>query len=262
MQHVLTLRKIFLIFGFISVTFACATSKSHQSTNISLKAETVPEGISLTFDYIPPETTYMFIGIKKGLEKSPPANPHNAVFNSSGIRGESLEQVKRARRIVFPIVQSGEAYAISVHFAKEGYQPIEGIPEWINTECIAGNGIYFDSNIKLKLDDTQTTVTLSSEPVFSSEVVFDTYKYSYNITIIEKYTETEIISSGGCFGDHTTNALKCVFEPEWTNHLNEENYLVSGSYPAYVTAFCNIIYDNIKWFVEVAKTPEFVYRYN
>lgn len=76
---------------------------------------------------------------------------------------------------------------------KKGDQPIEGIPEWIIVDCTAGNGIYFDRNIELKLDDAHTTVTLSSEPVFSSEVVFDTYKkYSYKITVIQKYTEIDI----------------------------------------------------------------------
>lgn len=257
MQKIRALRIISLVMGFVLVTFGCATSKSRQ--NIGLKAETVPEGISLTFDYIPPETTSLFIGIQRGLEKSPPANPHNVIFNYSSITGDSLEQVKKIGRIVFPIVQSGETYKISAHFNKEGHQPIEGIPEWITVECTAGNGIYFNKNIELKLDDAHTTVTLSSEPVFSSEVVFDTYKYSYDITIIQKHTETEVLSMGGSAGDHTTNALRCVFEPEWTNLLNEEKSLESGSYPAYVTAFCNIIYDNIKWFVEIAKTPEFTY---
>jgi hypothetical protein len=258
MQNFKALRIISLILGFVLVTFGCTTSKSRQSVDIGLKAETVPEGISLTFDYIPSETTRLFISIAKG-EYSSPANTHDVIFSYSNIMGESLEQVKKNRKIVFPIVQSGEAYRISVNFNKEGYQPIEGIPEWIFAECTAGNGIYFNRNIELKLDDAHTTVTLSSEPVFSSKVTFDTYKYSYDITIIQKHTETEVLSMGGSAGDHTTNALKCVFEPEWTNLLNEENALESGSYPAYVTAFCNIIYDNIKWFVEIAKTPEFIY---
>jgi hypothetical protein len=180
-------------------------------------------------------------------------------FNFSNITGESLEQVKKTGRIVFPVVQSGETYRISASFNIEGYQPVEGMPEWINVECIAGNGINFNKNIELKLDDAHTAVTLSSEPVFSSEVTFDAYKYSYDITIIQKHTETEVLSMGGSAGDYVTNALKCVFEPEWTNLLNEENSLESGSYPAYVTAFANIIYDNIKWYVEIAKTPKFTY---
>jgi hypothetical protein len=258
MKQIKTLMAVLFIFGFALAFFGCATSKSYQSVDIGLKAETVPEGICLTFDYIPPETTRLFIGVEKG-EHSPPANPHSVIFSYSSIMGGSLEQVKKTGRIVFPIVQSGETYNISVHLNKEGYQPIEGIPEWINTECTAGNGIYFNKNIELKLNNAHTTVTLSSEPKFSSKVIFDTYKYSYNITIIQKHTETEVLSMGGAAGDHTTNALRWAFEPDWTNLLNKEKSLESGSYPAYVTAFCNIIYDNIKWYVEIAKTPEFTY---
>jgi len=257
MQHFKTLRKISLILGFILVTFGCATSKSHQSVYIGLKAETVPEGISLTFDYIPPETTSIFIGVQKGLEHSPPVNPHNIVFSYSSITGDSLEQVKKTKKIVFPIVQSGEIYRVAVSLNKDKYQPIKGIPEWINVECTAGNGIYFNRNIELKLDNAHTTVTLSSEPVFSSKVIFDSNKYSYSMTIIQKHTEEEVLSIG--MGNNDVAGLKWVFEPECTNSLNEKNNLESGSYPAYVTAFCNIIYDNIKWFVEIAKTPEFTY---
>ena len=261
MQHFKALRTrtwfaISLILGFTLVTFGCATSKSLQSVNIGLKADAVPEGICLSFDYIPPETTYMFIGIRKGLEKSPPVNPHNIVFNYSGIRDEALEQVKKTGKVIFPIVQSGEIYSIDVALNKEGYQPIEGIPEWINLECTAGNGTYFDRNIELKLDNAHTTVTLSSEPVFSSKVNFDVNKYSFNLQIIQKHTETEVQSFGI---NRDTDGLKWVFEPEITNSLNEDNDLEKGNYPAYITAFCNIIYDNIKWFVEIAKSSEFTY---
>jgi hypothetical protein len=262
-----SLRKIPLILGFISVIFGCATSKpvsskpepgeNQQSVDIGLKAETAPEGICLTFDYIPPETAYLFIGIQKGVEKSPPVNPHKIIFNFSVISDDALEQVKRTGKVIFPIVQSGEIYSIDVSFNQEGYLPIEGIPEWINAECTAGNGIYFNRNIELKLDNAHTTATLSHEPVFSSKVDFDEDKYIYNMTIIHKYTETEVQSIG--IRNKNTAGLKWVFEPDCRNALNEDNALEKGNYRAYVTAFCNIIYDNINWFVEIAKTPEFTY---
>ena len=257
MRKFKSLRKIPLIFGFVLVIFGCTTSKSRQSVNIGLKAEAVPEGICLTFDYIPPETTYLFIGIQKGLEHSSPFNPHNIIFNYSGIRDDALEQVKKTGKVIFPIVQSGELYRVDVAFNREGYQPIEGIPEWIGTECTAGNGISFNRNIELKLDNSHTEVTLSSEPVFSSKVIFGANKYIFNITIIQKHSETEIRSIG-IRDDNTVNGLRWVFEPECTRVLNEQDF-EKGSYSAFVTAHCNIIYDNIKWFVEIAKSPEFTY---
>jgi hypothetical protein len=269
MHKIKSLGKILLILGFISVIFGCATSKpvssepepseAQQSMDIGLKAETVQEGICITFDYIPPETTYLFIGIQKGIEKSPPVNPHNIIFNFSVISDDALEQVKRTGKVIFPIVQSGEIYSIDVSFNQEGYLPIEGIPEWINAECIAGAGIYFNRNIELRLDKAHTTATLSSEPVFSSKVVFDDDKYSYNMTIIQKFTETELQSIG--IRDKNNTGLKWVFEPECKDILIEDNALEEGNYSAFITAFCNIIYDNINWFVEIAKSPEFTYSF-
>jgi hypothetical protein len=44
-----------------------------------------------------------------------------------------------------------------------------------------------------------------------------------------------------------------------TNDLIEGEYLQSGNYTAYVTAYRNVIYDNVTWAVEIAKTPEFIY---
>jgi hypothetical protein len=75
---------ISLIMSFVLAAFGCATGKpvsgkSRQSVNVGLKAEAAPEGISLTFGYIPPETTRLFIGVEKG-EHSPPANPHDVIF--------------------------------------------------------------------------------------------------------------------------------------------------------------------------------------
>jgi hypothetical protein len=257
-----TLRKIPLILCFILAAFGCTTnklvsSKNHVSDmNAGLKAKAVPEGICVSFENIPPEAISLFITVNKGLIYSPPASPYDENISFADIRDDSLEQVRKTGKVIFPYVQNGEIYRVFATFGKEGGQPIEGIPKWLTTECIAENGIYLDRSIELNLDNTQTGVTLSSEPEFSSEVVFYDYKYSYNVTIILKHTETEVLSMGG--GDHATD-LSWVFEPEFTDSLNEENALESGSYPAYVTAFCNIIYDNIKWFVEIAKTPVFTY---
>jgi hypothetical protein len=100
MQHVLTLRKISLILCFVLSAFGCATGKNRVSNiDIGLRAETVPEGISLSFDYIPPETTRIFVGFTKGLVYSPPANPHDEIFSYSSIMGDSLEQVKKTGRM-------------------------------------------------------------------------------------------------------------------------------------------------------------------
>jgi hypothetical protein len=38
-------------------------------------------------------------------------------------------------------------------------------------------------------------------------------------------------------------------------------YKKMDSYPAFITAYCKIIYDNIAWHVEIAKTPEFTFSF-
>jgi hypothetical protein len=244
--------------GFALVTFGCTTDKNQVlDVNIGLKAEAVTEGICVTFENIPPETTYLFISFSKGLIYSPPDNPHDEIISFAEIKDDSLEQVKKTKRIVFPIVQSGEIYRIFVSLLKEEFQSIEGLPQYITAECIAKNGIYFDKNTELKLNDTHTGVTLSSEPEFSSEVIFDTNKNDFSVTLILKQTETEVIAVN--VGYLSTNELIWEFEPELTDTLKKMEYKKMNSYPAFITAYCKIIYDNIAWNVEIAKTPEFIF---
>ena len=263
MQHFKALRTrtwfaISLILGFALVTFGCATGKNKVSdVNIGLKAEAVPEGICVTFENIPPETTRLFIFFNKGLIQSPPASPQDDIMNYADIMGSSLEQVKKTRKIVFPIVQSGEKYRVSVKLTKESFQPIEGVPEWIDVECVASNGTYFNEDIELKLNDKHTSVALSSEPKFSSEVIFDTRKYSFYVTIFLKIDETEILSRGAI--ENFVDSSIWTFEPDLTDTLKKSNDLENGTYPVLITALCNIVYDNITWKVEIAKTPMFTY---
>jgi hypothetical protein len=37
------------------------------------------------------------------------------------------------------------------------------------------------------------------------------------------------------------------------------SYPPNGNYPAYITAISTIVYDNITWELEIAKTPVFTY---
>jgi hypothetical protein len=239
MQH---FKAISLILGFALFTFGCNASEEQVSA-ISIKAEAVPEGICVTLENIPSETTNLFIYFFT-----------NDIISFSHITDDSLDQIKKTGKIIFPYVKGGELYSIYASFDKKDFQFIERV----NTECITKNGIYFDRNIEFKLDDTHTSITLSSEPEFSSEVIFEDNKYDYGVYINIRRTETEVISLNADF--LSTNELFWVFEPRLTDKLKIWiEHMEIDSYTVFITAYCKIIYDNITWNVEIARTPEFTF---
>ena len=262
MQHFKGLRTISLILGFALVALnllvsGCATSEKQViNAEIGLKAEAVSEGICLAFDNIPPETQRIFINIQYIINEETPGIT-NLVSSFSDIRDGSLAHVMQTGKVIFPVVDSGCKYLISVIFHGEDFKDIS---DWIQADCIADKGISLSNELYLNLNDANTSVTLSSEPVFSSEVMYDDVKYNFGVTIMQYQTETESGSIG--VGSHHIDGvegLTWTFDPPMTDSLKEGGYLESGSYPAYVTARCNIIYDNVRWSVEIAKTQEFTY---
>jgi len=249
---------ISFILCFALVIFGCTTSKlvsskSHQSVNVGLKAEAVSEGICVTFDDIPKEIGRMFISFNNFCGKEEPDSIHDIIESYSVIRGDVLEQVKQTRKIIFPFVKAGQKYTIFVFLGDKQGQEIVGLPDVISTECIANAGIYFNDGLKLELNKTNTSVTLSSETNISKEVKYVPDKYGY---VVKLYSSgNECLS----YDEKGTNGLYWDFEPNLTNDLKESGYLQSGSYSAFVTAFRNVDYDNVTWSLEVAKTPEFIY---
>jgi len=262
-------KKSTLIFGFFLVfagLFAnsCVKNKNQLAdTNTGLKAESVPEGILLTFGNIPADTARLFIQAQTWLDAEGTPSVLNLISSFTDLRNESLEQIKQTGTVILPVVQAGQKYDIAallqtdhdLELMEQGF-----LPDFFTTECVAENGIYFEKNIELKLIDNNTGVTLSSEPVFSSEVTYAPKKYRFAVTI--RHYENETGTGSISVGDHhipAANGLTWVFDPAMTESFRENKELESGSYPAYATVFCNIIYDNITWAIEIAKTPEFIY---
>jgi hypothetical protein len=272
--------------GFVLVAFGCATSKLVSDKNqvanadFGLTAEAVSEGILLTFNNIPSDATHMWIHATSWdgtSEKRYNEHISYAGITSPSVQGwvnssQQLEKVKQTRKVIFPIVQAGQNYHILVHVYNqremELYRENNGNIRLrtAETECIAENGIYFDRDlIKLALNDTNSVVTLSSEPEFSSEVTFDTQKYSFRVTVFVPEKKASI----GVGDHHFPNGLSVdgktwTFEPEMTQNIKGDSvamdWLGDGSYyTAWAESYVNIIYDDIKWVVEIAKTPEFTF---
>jgi hypothetical protein len=224
------------------VFIGCATNKTISQNNIfGLKAGNAPEGIVLTFDNIPSEATRMFIHIMEG------ANPVS-VFTD--IRGTLLDQVKEKGKVVCPFVQNGHHYYIGVSVDTGNN---ENSQNWVNLELTAStsNGIHTLNEISLELNKAQTGVTLSAEPVFSDNVQYDSQKFRYMVTI-----KVDDYNSIG-YGEHGDNKLTWEFLPGMTEDIRKDNIQVSGNLPAYVTAYCNINYDDLLWVVGVVTSKEF-----
>ena len=255
MHHFTSFRIISFILSFILVILSCTTNKNQVvNEKIMLKAEAVPEGICLTFDNIPPETARIFISVTKWGE--PINNPRDLISSYTDIRGSSVDRVKNSGRVIFPFVKSGQEYRISVAFQKEGFQLIDNMPEWVYAECVPYSGIFFGEGIELNFNGAFTSVTLSSEPVFSGEVHYSSPKYSIKVSLDPENTN---VSAGG-FSHTVSDAIMTMyFEPEMSDGLKKADCLKSGDYPAYVTAYCNLVYDTIAWEVEIAKSREFNY---
>jgi hypothetical protein len=250
MHQIWNLRKTILILGFALVIFGCASNKAQQSSaNIGLQAEAVTEGIRLTFDSIPAETARIFLSVSESGETGNVTSPHELVSKHSDIRDDSLEQVKQTGIVIFPFVKAGQKYTIHAAFQNRDFEDIASV---YVQECIPYSGIYFGNGIELSLNETYSSVTLSSEPVFSAEVEYAPLKYNYRASI-----DWNGANIGA--GEKPINALTWNFEPLISDALKEGGHLASGNYPAYITAFCNVIYDNLTWEVEIAKTNVFTF---
>ena len=277
MQLFKALRTFSLILVFALVTFGCATSKNQVvNADFGLTAEAVSEGLLITFSNIPTDAIRMTVHVSywDTDEQDRPygfvssfADLRDASFLVGSVSSVQLEQVKQNGRVIFPVVQEDKKYTVSAYvFTKrdhelfvnddENYHPV-----WATAEFTAKNGIYFNrGDAMLELNDDKSAVTLSSEPVFSSDVNYYTKKYSFGVTIL--------VDDKGSIGvgDHhipdglSSDGLTWVFEPQMKENIRESDidWLESGAnYLAWASAYANIIYNDILWSVEVSHTPTF-----
>jgi hypothetical protein len=281
MHHVKALGKMVLILGFSLVTFGCAIGKNQKTiTNFEISASTVPEGILITFNNIPADASHMWLYastfINNSEENEIPyksASTYASITNGSGMdwhnSTHNLDKIKKTRKIILPVVHTGEKYNISATiYNEQDFTLMRSDPEYdsnciARTEIIADRGVNFNRNdVKLILDENHTVATIVSEPIFSSDdLMFDEQKYNFGITI--KVEEKGFI---GVADYHyktglSTDGLTWVFEPQMTNTLKEHaDWLERGTYySAWAEARVNIVYDDIKWSVEIAKSSEFKY---
>jgi hypothetical protein len=229
----MALRSISLILVIALVSFGCTTNKDSLSYAIDMRAEAVQEGILLTFTNIPPETTRLSIII---MDKNGFYYPefHSRNYTAvAEIIENNLDEVKRTNKVLFAFAQTGHSYDLSARFSyvyvdeKGELVNLDVRPNWARTECIAVSGIYFNNNIYLELNENQKCVTLSSEPEFSSEFLFEQQNYNFDLCLHRVISENG--NWGATYGDkNNADGLHWFFENEVTtsidlfnNHLNQ-----------------------------------------
>ena len=227
---------------------------------IQITAEAVAEGIRVSFSNysdIPNEIDALMVAFRDWGNRSNEPNWENInmvsgfqyIHDMLQINSDNvIEQVRQTGTLVSPFSQPGHTYIITAYFIKgeEAMKPI-------TTKCIARSGTYLAKNVSLDLNDTYTSVALSKDLKFTSEVRFASPKIVYTFILLTDY-DFKDFNSG-----HTDN-LYWDFEPNLTGHLLENN-LPGGNYLAFVEANLKIIYDNITWSLEIAKSPIFTYRF-
>ena len=299
-MHLLkSLTAVALIFSFVLVFLGCTVSDNQdKKAKVAVKAEAIPEGICLSFKNIPHDSTRLSIGFMDMDDPFFSKAGSREYTATAEITGNLLDNVKQTGKVIFPFVRKGHKYNIFTSI-KYDYINDEGIyvnfdvkPSTVIIDFTTENGIYFYNEVTLDVNKNYTVVTLSHEPVFSLPVKNDIPKYNYSVEISRIVSENE--SFGMTIGDRNeADFLHWNFKPlvsgvikdnyyiwyyrdflkqegdiivHWENEplsdkvINWFNKL--GQHTAYVTAFCNLIYDDISWKVEIAKSPEFKFYLN
>lgn len=222
----------------------CVGNKTiSKNTVIELTAENVPEGIRLTFDYIPPETDHTAILIS--TDKGENIHRLSAEFNDSdysfpfGSLGQtSLTALKQTRTIICPFVQNGLNYTIRAYVHKNdgSFSSYE-----TRAEIIPENGILFiPNNITLKINEAKTGAELSAFPELTdtNHDIKSTYSYLIHVNEDEKPTE-------GTFDN-------LIFD--FSENLKD---FKPGSTLYNITPFCLLRYNNVTWNLQLCESELF-----
>jgi len=249
---------IYLILGFALVAFGC--TKKNQSADfadIKISAKPVSKGILVSFSNysnIPPEIDNLKIVFHDwGKDGEPKWYLMDTLdtfeyfhdnFRESFCEN-AIEQVKKTGKVTFPFVKEGHKYTVRALF-------IEGkdIIKRINAECVAKNGVNLNE-ITLDLNSSNTGVTLSGKPAFTSNIKYEIQNMSYNIVICTEDNWHAIASD-------KTNDLSWEFEPKFSESLKIID-IPKGDYPSYAGVNLNVIYNKISWIIEIVKSPIFTY---
>jgi len=277
MHHFKALRAIALFLGFTLLVFSCATGKNQViSADFEINAEATEEGLLISFQNIPADASHMFISVSTVDDTKDPESPLSIISSFAALTNTNeldwvnsslqLEKVKQTGTILFPYAEPGKNYIVSayVYTLQEREQFIKSneTQKWANTEVIAKGGINFNrDDVLLEMNNTNSAITLSSQPVFSSEVTYAEQMYRFAFTI-------QVEGGSLSVGDHhipeglSPDGLTWVFEPQMSTVNLKGDHLLDESvtYQAWASASVNLVYDDIIWWIDIAKTPPGEFR--
>jgi|GEM_PF-1514033 len=274
MHHFKALGTISFLLGFTLLVCGCTANKSQaNNADFGISAEAVPEGILIHLKNIPADASHMWIAISTVDDTEDPESPRSIISSYAALTNTNemnwvgssvqLEKVKQTGTILFPYAESGKNYHISadVYTLQEREQYMSGDESLdqhrANAEVTATGGIYFNrDDVRLELSNDNTALTLSSQPVFPPEVTFADQMYRFSFTI-------QVESGSLGVGDHhipeglSPDGLTWVFEPQMsTVNLRGNDWLEEGvNYPAWASAYVNILHEDIIWSINIANTP-------
>ena len=250
MQHFKALRIFPLILGFILFIFGCEADKNQVSDlNFGIKAESVSEGIYLYFDNIPENAEYLCVSLYD-------ITTNDNLYTGTSFQSSELEQIKKTNTLICPFVRSGHKYKIEISVCIRTEENIKTINSDITT-AVANGGIHIINNPILNWNNSDNITALSERPVFSDESInSQNTELDYTLFFIHEKT------SGGVGGgiDELTNVL--VYD-------NTKNFIsiiemidrigLSGDIPIYASVRFSPEYNNKKWTMEIARSPEFTF---
>ncbi len=235
-----------LISTVLFLHLSCATNQATLKNSIEMTTETTTNGISLLFSEVPSDTTRIFVYINFRKE-----NPVDGSQMFADIRGQALNQVKKNKMISCPFVKKGAEYSI-IAFISKANNFNDDSDYTLNTKGFAGGGIRPKNTLSLELINNNTGVKLSDNPLFSNAVTYDGHKFMYNVTI-----DIAADRSIG-YGENATDALSWYFMPSMKDDFINEGLTDTGTFPAFVTVYSNLVHENIIWSVGIAQTNEFM----
>lgn len=273
----------FVIILFIFILSGCATDKGQAvSADFKLSAEAVPEGILLTFSNFPADAHYMWLHVMSLENEDLPISPYNQVTAYTSLTDSdnnawhnssyNLDTVKKTGKIIFPLLQTGVTYHFMVHVYNEyefsnrmqldNFMPCFAQTQFNPKNHLADTDILFNrEDVKLALNDDHSAVSIISEPAFASGLIFEKQKYNFGINIIVDESRGIGVADFHYETGLSPDGLSWEFEPQMTATLKEQAaWLETGKYySAWAVARVNVIYDDIRWSIEIAKSPEFKY---
>ena len=244
---------IALVIGFMAVRLVYG----NRQTNINfwVNAETVPDGILLTFSNIPEDTVHINVSLRDVTRN----DYRKAYFDSAiDLEGNDLVKLREIKTLLCPFVKNGHEYTIVINYWHEGWDTEEykGDTQFI-INSFAGGGISPMNNPLLCFNEENKILVLSEKPIFSEGVTY-TQEYSKNTSLYFYFcvgVENNIVKKEddriyyGSIINHS-DELICDVSDIYDKYNGNEQFIISG------IMGCKINYKDLQWVVGIANTEE------